>query len=238
MDKIDMQLEALVAKNVSKISVGSQKVFMTCLNSFTFGCNWGFLKSTTQDFKQSIEMLKGEKNNITLNKVSNGVIISCSERYLMNILNTIFEGKCPIQYQQLAERRKSELGVFQKWLTKLTNSTSGLDYVSRKTVNGRTVNTVTFALYGVNDSHAIRVNGIDYPAFKMTVPEALNVMLSKPEFANMGVAIRTLNADKSAYVESFITAKQLYGNENAVKAFFNATTISEANTGLFVKIIV
>lgn len=237
MDKIDMQLEALVAKNVSKISVGSQKVFMTCLNSFTFGCNWGFLKSTTQDFKQSIEMLKEEKNNITLNKVSNGVIISCSERYLMNILNTIFEGKCPIQYQQLAERRRTEIGVFQKWLTKLTNSTSGLEYVSRKSVNGKPATIVTFALYGVNDSHAIRVNGIEYPAFKLTVPEALNVMLSKPEFANMLVAVRLLNSNKSDYIERYVPASQL-SNPEAIKAFFKSTIISEANTGLFVKIVV
>lgn len=238
MDKIDMQLEALIAKNVNKVSVGSQKVFMTCLNSFTFGCNWGFLKSGTQDFAESIEMLKEEKNNISLNKVSNGVIITCSEKYLMNILNTLFDGKCPIQYQQLAERRKTELGVFQKWLTKLCNSTKGLDYAKQKNINGRNVTQVTFALYGVNDSHSIRVNGIEYPDFKLTIAEALSVMLSKPEFANMGIAVRTLNADKSAYVETYIPAQQLYNNDNAVKAFFKATMISEANTGLFVKIIV
>ena len=54
-------IEQLIEKNANKISYGGQVMFMTCVNSFTFGCNWGFLKSSTQTFKVTFEALKEEK---------------------------------------------------------------------------------------------------------------------------------------------------------------------------------
>lgn len=229
MDKIDRQLEQLIAKNASKISYGGQVMFMTCVNSFTFGCNWGFVKKNTQDFKDTVEALKEEKQNIHFYRVNNGIMIECNTQYLNHVMNTIFDGKCPINYQQLAERRKTEPEKFAKWMKSVRKNITKLPYVKQSSISGGYE--ITCAVCGVNDSHEIRVGGVSYPAFKLSLAEMLMLFSTNPDFANTHIGVQ---ADNGAF--TFAPISQIYGNAEYTKAVYRAGTISESNTGLFIKL--
>lgn len=228
MDNIDRQLEALIAKNANKISYGGRVMFMTCVNSFTFGCNWGFLKSNTQSFRETFEALKEEKNNINFYRVQNGIMIECSESYLYNVLNTIFEGKCPINYRQLAERRKSEPEKFLKWLGRVRKDYERLPYVKRSKLGGGYE--ITCAICGVNDSHEIKVGGVSYPAFKLNLIEMLSMIGNAPEFGNMHIGVDMTPAF------SFVPISRVCGSKELQRAVYKTASISESNTGLFIKL--
>lgn len=229
MDNVDRKLEQLIEKNANKISYGGQVMFMTCVNSFTFGCNWGFIKKDVQAFKDTIEALKEEKDNIHFYRVSNGVMIECNERYLFHVVNTIFDGNCPINYRQLAERRKSEPDTFAKWLKRVRKDYSKLGYV-KATPEGYQI---TCAVCGVNDSHEIRVGGVSYPAFKLSLGEMLSMIASDPEFKNVQVGMVN---DYGNF--GFAPITQVFSNLVYTKAVYKAASISEANTGLFIKLLV
>lgn len=227
MDRLDSKLEAIIAKNAHKISDGGQLMFMTCVNSFTVGCNWGFLKKSTSNFRDALETLKTEKQNINFSRVSNGVLVECGVQYLYHVLDVLFEGNCPIKYQQLAERRKDELAIIEKWLKRVAKNASTLEYAKR-VGNGYAIDC---AIYGVNASHVIRTGGVDYPAFRVNLNELISILGTKPEFVNTKIGIAT--GDKGF---SYAPIAQVYGNPEVQKAVFAASKISDANTGLFVKL--
>lgn len=222
MDNIDVQLEKLIAQNMSKVSAGGQTAFAICANSFQFGCNWGFLKVDTKNFKETIEVLKQEKGNIRVSKMKNGVLIFCNEKYLMYMLNTIMEGKSPVSYPELASRRKDEFARFDTWLKNLKSGkvrNSNPHIIHTKNINGRHFNTVTFALYSVNDSSVIKVNNISYPAFKITFQEALQIAQQN------GIT-----------PEQFMLSNESRA-ENNVAGILKEMTISTANTGAFITMV-
>ena len=229
MDNIDRQLEQLIERNANKISHGGQIMFMTCVNSFTFGCNWGFIKKDTQAFKDTVEALKEEKQNIHFYRVNNGIMIECNERYLYHVIDTIFEGKCPVNYQQLAERRKSEPETFAKWMKRVRKDITKLPYVKPAKLAGGYE--ITCAVCGVNDSHEIRVGGVSYPAFKLSLNEMLTMFSSNPDFANTHIGVMTESGGFT-----YAPISQIYGNTEYTKAVYRAATISESNTGLFIKL--
>lgn len=219
MDNIDAKLEQLIAQNLSKISAGGQTAFAICANSFQFGCNWGFLKSETQNFKATIDVLKQEKENIRVSRMKNGILIFCNERYLMYMLDTVMNGKSPVNYPELASRRKDEFVHFDTWLKHLKSgkvASGNPNIVKAQVINGRKIRTVTFALYGVNDSGAIRVNNISYPSFKLTFQEALQI------------------AQQNGIVPEQFMLSEESRKENNIASILRGMTISSANTGAFI----
>lgn len=224
MDNIDRELEALIAQNASKLSVGAQKAFAICSGSFQFGCNWGFLKSDTLEFKSAIEMLKEEKGNIRVNQMKNGILVTCREDYLMWMLDTLMGGKSPISYPELANRRKKEFNKFAKWLAEVQQEvrTKGSP-VSRniqvRNIGGKRVYVITYALYGINDTGVIRVNNISYPSFKLTLPEAFSIA------QNVGVS-----------ASQFLNCGSDCSSTTALINGMKSMTISSANTGAFISL--
>lgn len=215
------------ARNACKLTECERVLFLTCINSFTFGCNWGFLKAGSPNFKETVKSLQSEKKYIRLDKVSNGVLVTCDEGYLMQIFSTLFEGKCPISYRTLAERRKTEPDVFGTWLKRVIKSPDKLDYI-KPTSDGRVM---VFGTYGINDTHEIRVNGVGYPAFKLSLFEAVNFMAQRPEFRDMQILLTDRNG-----VSQFMPIYMIGNNAEYLEYLYLASRISEANTGLFIKV--
>ena len=89
-------------------------MFMTCIEAFSIGCNWGFIKRTNETFKDKLAMLKEEQKNILFYKVENGALIECNKAYLMHVLNVLFDGKSPIEYKELEEILNRDSDAEQK----------------------------------------------------------------------------------------------------------------------------
>ena len=235
MDAIGVRLESMVARNAPKLSVGENTMFALCADSLAFGCNWGFLKSSANNFKATLNVLRdvNKKGLLHFERVSNGVLLVASEEHLLHILNVLCDGKCPRSYMELVSRRKSEPEVFNAWLTKLQKDYRKLKYV-QTTPSGYVV---SLAVYGVNDTHEIREDGTAYPSFKVTLSEFLGVMASKPDFQRMQILIGE-NMEDNKVQKRFVavSALQSMGDGVAEKSILMASKISNANTGVLIKI--
>lgn len=235
MDAISARLESMVVRNAPKLSVGENTLFVLCADSLTFGCNWGFLKSSASNFRDTLNALRDLSKNgvLHLERVSNGVLLVASAEHLLHILNVLCDGKCPRSYMDLISRRQSESEVFGAWLTKLQKDYRKLKYV-QTTPSGYVV---TLAVYGVNDTHEIREEGTAYPSFKVTLSEFLSVMMSKPEFQRMQILIGEKTNDNKVQKRFVpVSALQNMGDGVAEKSILMASKISNANTGVLIRI--
>lgn len=222
-------IEHCIQKNSHKISQGGQLMFMTCIGAFTVGCNWGFIKKSTETFKDKLALLKQEQKNILFYKVLNGVLIECNTKYLMHVLNILFDGKSPIAYQELAQRRSNEPKELERWLKKIIKDGTKLPYITQSK-DGMIID---MALYAVNTSHIIRINQIDYPAYRVNMNEFISMLYQYPELQNTQLITKT---DEGRIV--YVPITQLYNNKQLQLQAYKAAQISEANTGLLIKLLV
>ena len=190
-------------------------------NSFYVGGNWGFVLRENPEFEKIMGILQNSMRQgapIKMFSVSNGVVVFVAPAQLQNIISQV-EAVTPDIVQKQQTRVQAETNEFQNYLRNVLRGTC------RATQQSATYDEYTFAIYSCNNLHKIRLNGIEYHAFSLTVLEALKQV-------NMLVK----------YAEIYISVGNGFDNLNEVvsmnklDAVYNGLEISTTMTGVFLTI--
>lgn len=220
--------EEQMHENIEKnLSVGAREAIVLMANAFRFGCNWGFIKSSHPNYKDVLQAVKEEKGNVELFQVSNGAVVMARKSYLAQVVNKVIDGLIgPDFVRQSEERAKKESESALKFIRKVADGKS--PYVQEK--DG--YQELQLGIFSTNQVNEIRLNGIAYPAFRLTTKEALG-LLDHAKTLGVEVMVRGVQKDGSPV---FGTPMQLGGNSAALEAAFRGLEISDTDTGVFMTV--
>lgn len=211
-------------QNIAALSDGAKVAIVLCANSFRFGGNWAFIKKEKRDFRSQLETLKSERPNVKAIPVANGALVLVSEAYLADNVNKAIPNAINGSFVAMAgKRRTDEKARFQKFLKSVAE---GKSQHIRK-AKGYTE--ITIGVFSVNETNLIRINGKDYPAYKLSLIEAL-------EYANQLTALGKkvyARAIREDGVEVYDQIHSLASNSKGQSALYRGLEIADSDTGTF-----
>lgn len=215
-----------IESRIENLSDGAKVAIVLCANAFRFGGNWGYLLPD-KDFKGYMESLKGERPNIKAYQVSNGALVLVNENFLATNVNAVIPNAINGSFVDMAKkRRKDEQERFNKFLKNVISGKSKY----AKTGSGKYA--LTLGIYSVNDTNAIRLNGTEYPAYKISLIETLE-FLNQVAKAGHKVLVHAVKEDGTSVYD---TPFNLGSNSKGIQAVYRGLEISETGTGVFLKI--
>lgn len=218
----------VIEDRIENLSDGARVAIVLCSNAFRFGGNWGYL-TPGKEFKGYLETLKEEKGNVKVHRVSNGALILADENFLAHNVNAVLPNAINGKFVDMAvKRRNEEQERFSKFLKNVVAGKS--KYV--KGASGKYA--LTLGIFSVNDTNQIRLNGKEFPAYKLNLHETLNYLdkLSKQGFK---VSVHAVKEDGTAVYD---TPFNLGSNSKGLQAVYRGLEISETDTGVFLKIAI
>lgn len=223
----EKQLERIVSSREDKLSEGAKLAIMLCSSAFHYGGAWGFLRSTKENFRECIEEFRKEHQNVRLFKVSNGALIHANENFLANAVNALLPGAITQDFAQKAiKRRQAETERFIKFVQ---NVLDGKEQVTKK--NG--IYELQLGVYSINETNSIRLNGVEYPAYKLTLFEALDIIDKLSKQQNLVSEVYAVTEDNQRVFAPVFAAMT---NSKGVQAVYRGLSISETDTGVFVTV--
>lgn len=212
-------------QRIEQVSAGGQLAIVLCANSFRFGGNWAFLRSNKPDFKENLATLREEHPNVRAFPVSNGALILVSENFLAHNVNKIIPNAIDGAFvDKVTRRRQEERERFVKFLKSVISGKSS--YVKAKGGYYELI----LGVYSTNDTNHIRLNGKDYPAYKLSMIEAIDFADAALSSIGRKVYARAITEQGK---EVFDIAKQLGFNSKGLAALYRGLEISESDTGVF-----
>lgn len=216
-------LEKTVEKNIDNISVGGQQAIINCSAAYRNGGNWGLLREKNdRDYKRKLDELATEKTNVMVETLANGSLILCKEKFLVDSINAIVPGAIDATYQQKREERiKEDRDKF----TKFIDSVAAGKAVEVQKIDGGYE--LVIAIYSLNKVNTIKLNGISYPAYKVTAPEVAKWLMSKcPNRAY----VKCITPDGR---QTFELLEKVAKNGAMQKGMYKGLEISDTDTGVF-----
>lgn len=180
-------------------------------DSFLVGGNWGFVLDSNEDAERILDILKTDEHNKVI-RVMNGHIVICNKEILAKNIQQVM----PITQEILTvhkNRLNTEILEFQKYLTQILRRgmPKGM-FDSNDTVE------YTFGIYSCNKMHKLRLNGIEYPAFNLTlseiVPELLKLRKKMDLYA--GVSEGYMDIKNITDIEKLYRGLELAESQNGV----------------------
>lgn len=210
-----------IKDTVRDLSEGGKLALVKCANAFRLGCNWGFVPQSV-NYKKELEILVEERPSVKLLKVSNGAIVICDEQFLVYNINRALPGVLSEEgyYEISKTRQHDERQNFERWLSKVVSGKKAKgvkdcgDYYE-----------VTVGLYSINEGNLIRVNEIDYPAFRFRLDAVLDYL---HEIAHDRVRVAAMLDGEIKYV----TLDECH-DKKVLRGVQEALEISSTMTGVF-----
>lgn len=219
-DNIDAQL----AKGIENLSDGQKTAIVICASSFRFGGNWGFIRANKPDFKGQLQTLKSAHPNVKAKRLYNGALVLSNENFLASIVNEVIPNAINGSFVQMANvRRTKEKALFQKFIENVAKGKSR--YVQGQ--NG--YYELVLGIFSINDTNFIRVGGKDYPAYKLTLVEALEYA---NQLTNRGFKVYAKAVDDNHQVV-FDEVFNLATNSKGIDALYRGIEIADSHTGAF-----
>lgn len=217
-------VEAKLTKNLHQLSDGGKMAIVMCANSFRFGGNWGLLRTTNKDFHGILETLLQEKPSVRAVRTRNGALILCSENFLAYNVNLAVPDAIDGAFVEKAKKRREEERV--KYAKFINNVLEGKNSHIKKVNN---YYEITIGIFSMNDTNVIRLNGIDYPAYKLTLLEALEYV----RYLNKTGKQVYVRAVTEAGKEVFDLIERLAFNSKGQSAIYRGLEIADSDTGAF-----
>lgn len=225
MDKEQM-LSRTVDHNIDNISEGAKQAIVLCALSYRNGGNWGMMrKAAESQYSEKIALLKQESNNIKAESLSNGCLVLCKESFLTDNINKLVPNAINASYKQMKDERiKEDREKFIKFMEKVIDG----KVKSVKNIGGG--RELTIGIYSVNKVNTINLNGIEYPAYKVTAPEVISWVAK--QFPNRGY-FKTVTPNGHQVFEK---AEKILSNQAMMKGVYKGLEISNTGTGVFMTI--
>lgn len=223
--------EGRVLKNIESLSGGAQLAIVKVADAFRFGGNWGYIMSTDREFAEKLKLLKSEHPNVKVLRLSNGALVLCNEEFLAYNVNKVVPNALGRPFVEMAKTRKAdERKTFAKFLDNLAKGKS------KHGQKGNGYNEVKIGIFSVNETNYIRLNAIDYPAYKLSlfeVAEEINKASHSMEQEGRGIFVRSVSESGQ---EVYDHVARLLGNSKGTSAVYRGLEISETDTGVFLTI--
>lgn len=221
---MEKRLEEKLTANIQAMTDGGKLALVLCAGAFRFGGNWGFIRSSKSDFKGQLETLKEEKPNVKAIPLKNGALILSDENFLSHNVNLAVPNAINGTFVEKANARKAdEKKRFQKFIENVAKGKSS------HVKHAKGYYELVLGIYCVNDTNAIRLNGNDYPAYKITLIEALEYA---NQLTNIGKQVYALAVDENGK-QVFGKVFDLASNSKGVAALYKGLEIAESETGVF-----
>lgn len=203
---LNQQPNNITSKRAKYLSPSVQYAITTALANIMNGAFWGF--TDMKNIQSHIEAIKAEPN-ITARKLGNACLIEVQPGFLLNAVqaidpNAITQGDLNNIQRSMAEA----LIAFEKFLI------SKGKLIAKGTAFGGTV-----GIYCINDTENIVFKGTNYPAFRVTMGDALRLLAQYGYEINVG--------------GRFTPAMQAV---NAGNALWESANLSPTKTGIFIDI--
>jgi hypothetical protein len=208
---------------VESLSMSSRVAIVLCANAFKQGGNWGLLRQSNREFNNTFSILSEANQDIRLTRVYNGLIVECRDNFLADTINAIQPHAIDEDFGLMVARRKEEE---RHKLTKLLQSVvdDECKYERKTTYFGELI----IGLYSMNITNFIRINGIDIPAYKLSLAEALPCLkLLEENGLPVFVCIGDGEGDRT-----FKALSQLMA-ERDIASMLQGLDISDTDTGVF-----
>ena len=192
------------AKRAEDLPDGVRYAIVTALANSSNGAFWGF--TDMADVKSHADIIKADKN-LAARKIQNAVLIEVNPQYLIDCCNIIdkrtFTDK---DIRRMQECIKKAAIDFEKFLIS-------------KAVKGESQKPIRVGIYCTNDVTSIRCDGNLYPAFRVNMATAVNLLDKWGYAIAVGVGLTP--------------AGQLRNN---FKEIFASSLLSASKTGIFIDI--
>lgn len=191
------------ASRAQKLPEAVQYAILTALPNCANGAFWGF--TSMEEASRHIDVIKGNQN-ILAHKIANACLVEVNPDYLYKACHVIDPALMPEQVVRSMQKDLAEaMAAFEKFL-----------YVKAEKEPKKSQ---LVGIYCVNDSTAITYKGISYPAFRVNLSNALQLL------AKWGYVVNV----KGKAVTPAAAA-------NAGQAVYDSMTLSPTNTGVFIQI--
>lgn len=207
-----------------ELSETAKLAIILCAPAVPFGGTWGFIHDTDETYREKLEIMKAEKGSATGYQLSNGLLVSVKPDFIVNNVNKILPGAIDSNFTNRVEsRRQSEIKRFSQFTDKVIKEGKHL-------VDKGTHYELILGVFSYNNTHKMRVNGKDYPAFNLTLKEVLP-LASKLSKQNDGVLVRAVRHDGT---KSYVSLNSVLSHQQGHLAVLKAMSIAQSGHGLFV----
>ena len=201
---------AYLAKKASSLPCSVQYAITKVLPYTLVGSFWGF--ADRKEVVRYASLLKESENHIIARQLSNeDCLLEVDPAYLLGAVNQLSPGLLTVKDLKTIERMQAEaIASFEKFLIakgKYRDSETNKSYAG------------VVGIYCINEVTTINSQGISFPAFRINMKLALN-LLSLYGY-RIYVEGQWLNATQAA---------------NAGRALWHSTKLSPTKTGIFIKI--
>ena len=184
-------------------------------DSFYVGGNWGFILDTHPDYERILKILNGADNSVHVYNASNGLILVVNPNYLQSVISQV-EQITP----EIMNRHQTRLTVETKEFQGLINSI----YQGNCRYGMRTADYEEYVIgaYSCNNMHKIRLNGVEYPAYNLTILEALKTLRTLTKYVDIYINIGNGFENLNTVI-----------NNNMINEVYRGMEISNTMTGAF-----
>ena len=204
MGHVDSNKKALdSAKKAKEFSPSVQYAITKVLPNIINGAFWGF--TDLKDIQEHIAAIKSDAN-ITARKLGNACLLEVNPSFLLNAVVAIDpQAISQNDFAGIKKASNDAIIEFEKFLINRGKKEGGFAGV--------------VGIYCVNDVTTITNKGVNYPAFRITMQKALEIM------NQYGYVIRVGN-----------TYMRPADAMNSGQALWDSTALSPTNTGVFINI--
>ena len=193
---VDKNLQAEVMANANKVPQSAQTVLVQCQSALYWGGNWSLIAETDQDYAEIAQLMpelrKRFPKEVHVSKVVGGIVLSADVNWLLSIISTLAPNAAAAKGQEYMTRVKEtqtkEGEKFKKYWEKTLEGKTPM--FNKKDDKGNTRLDGTIGVYCTNVNSQFTVNGIDYPAFKLSPVALCQTMASMPNAQRLHVAVQ------------------------------------------------
>ncbi|HFL3653861.1 TPA: hypothetical protein ACG3P3_001585 [Clostridioides difficile] len=200
-----------------------------CAKSFCIGGNWGYLIKDEEKYDDVVNAIGSGTNDITLYNVSNGIIILCNRNYFKNAVNSLIPEVIDKQFiDKINIIQEEEKIKFDKFLD------SVLSLKSKHLKKRNNYHILILGAFCTNDKNMIRLNELEYPAYKLDLKYILTQFIKKNKIYKRALGIKVIENNK----ENIISLNAETLTQNKTKEIYQALQIASSKTGAFVTITI
>jgi len=209
---------------MNNYSEGSKIGLTLCSQSYLVGGNWGYLSNEHTDYEKLVSLLQEDKSVIKLLYTSNGVVVIANPTVLNEVIATVEPALVNPEVQKAhASREGLEQHKCLKFFEEIVKGSSSK---YGRAYNGFTEYNV--GIYSSNDTAKIRLNGIEYPAYKLTIQEMLECLKQLNRFKQVYLKV------EMSGMQEFVSLTDLLKDAGSLVSIIKALELSPTGTGVFV----
>lgn len=213
---VDQALMLEVQSNLGKVDETALVLFTQCASSFFWGGNWSLISTNDEDYKDLAKRVPEIKEKyakqVHIAKVKGGILLETNTDWLLQVMGTLAPKYASANsagfLQRVKEVRETESERFAKYWKKTVEGKT--DMFKQKDDKGNSRLAGALGVYCTNVNSLMTVNGVSYPAFKLSPSRICEVISSDASASRVSVAAH--DSSGSSNQSAWVSLQQLANN--------------------------